>query len=185
MIIPNFISVDASLNCLVITSNIIKNKTIRVQKYLKTDNFSKDFYLILKKNKINLDLANLLLVNLGPGSYAGIRNILSCLKVLSIIKKIKLVGFTNNTMWKIVCKDKHKDCFRIINVNKKFFYLSTNKELKIQQLNKILSKKKVVSNYQYSGIFKKNLISFAYDIKDMKILVNKKLFIEKNINPKY
>ncbi|MDA7735892.1 hypothetical protein N8847_02280, partial [Pelagibacteraceae bacterium] len=74
MTVPNFISVDSTLNSLIITSNFSIKKKIIVKKYLKSDNFSNDFYLILKKNSIQLHKAKLLIVNLGPGSYAGIRN---------------------------------------------------------------------------------------------------------------
>ena len=62
MIIPKFISVDSTLNCLKITSNIQPKKEIMIKNYLKSDNFAEDFNQILKKkfysykkNKINFN----------------------------------------------------------------------------------------------------------------------------------
>jgi tRNA A37 threonylcarbamoyladenosine modification protein TsaB len=70
----------------------------------------------LKKNKIQLHKAKLLIVNLGPGSYAGIRNILSCMKVLSMIKKIKLIGVSNHHLCKIIDKKQKGSNIMILNI---------------------------------------------------------------------
>ncbi len=133
-----FISVDSTLNSLIITSNINKKKTIKVKNYLKSDNFSKDFSKILKENDINLDEARLLLVNLGPGSFVGIRNILSCLKVLSLIKSIKIVGFCNDDLWSIVKTNKKIAAYMIMYFNKKFLSLQSRfKEIKMDEFDRI------------------------------------------------
>ena len=186
MIVPNFISVDSTLNSLIITSNFSIKKKIIVKKYLKSDNFSNDFYLILKKNAIQLHKAKLLIVNLGPGSYAGIRNILSCMKVLSMIKKIKLIGISNYDLCKIIDK-KHKGSNRVIlNINKKFLDITKkSKQLKKKQFDSLLRKKKIVSNCEYNGIFKNNLIPLKYTHKEIELLIKQKLIIEKNLTPNY
>ena len=186
MIVPNFISVDSTLNSLIITSNFSIKKKIIIKKYLKSDNFSNDFYLILKKNAIQLHRAKLLIVNLGPGSYAGLRNILSCMKVLSMIKKIKLVGISNYHLYKII-KKKNKGLSKIIiNINNKFLDITKKtKQLEKKQFESLLRKKKIVSNYEYNGIFKNNLIPFKYTHKEIELLVKQKLIIEKNITPNY
>ena len=181
----NFISVDSTLNSLVITSNLEKKKTIRVLNYSKSDNFSKDFQKILHKNKINFLNAELLLVNLGPGSYAGIRNILSSLKVFSIIFGIKLVGFTNNSIGKVFCINRKLKNLVIISINNKFLNLYNYKDLKIEEFQGILETKKVVSNFKYNDNFKKNLVSFEYNASDIEFLIQNKLFIKKNLSPKY
>tara|TARA_B100001093_G_scaffold192780_1_gene185298 strand:+ start:3046 stop:3606 length:561 start_codon:yes stop_codon:yes gene_type:complete len=184
--VPNFISVDSTLNSLIITSNFSTKKKIIVKKYLKSDNFSNDFYLILKKSAIQIHRAKLLIVNLGPGSYAGIRNILSCMKVLSMIKKIKLIGISNYDLCKIIDK-KHKGSNRIIlNVNKKFLDITKkSKQLEKKQFDSLLRKKKIVSNYEYNGIFKNNLILFKYTHKEIELLIKQKLTIKKNLTPNY
>lgn len=186
MNIPNFISIDSTLNSLIITSNFGRRKKIQIKKYLKSDNFSKDFAQILKKNFIELSKARLLVVNLGPGSYAGIRNILTCMKVISVIKKIKIIGIFNYDLWKIVGKKKPTHSKLIMLIGKKFLDItSKHKKLEIEQIDRILSTKKIVSNYEYSGIFKNNLIPFNYNYKDIELLIKKKLIVEKNITPKY
>ena len=186
MTIPNFISVDSTLNSLIITSNFSIKKKIIVKKYLKSDNFSNDFYLILKKSAIQIHRAKLLIVNLGPGSYAGIRNILSCMKVLSMIKKIKLIGISNYDLCKIIDK-KYKGSNRVIlNINKKFLDITKkSKQLEKKQFDSLLRKKKIVSNYEYNGIFKNNLISFKYTHKEIELLIKQKLTIKKNLRPNY
>lgn len=186
MIVPNFISVDSTLNSLIITSNFSIKKKIIVKKYLKSDNFSNDFYLILKKNAIQLHKAKLLIVNLGPGSYAGIRNILSCMKVLSMIKKIKLIGISNYNLCKIIDK-KYKGSNRIIlNINNKFLDITRkSKQLEKKQFDSLLRKKKIVSNCEYNGIFKNNLIPLKYTHKEVELLIKQKLTIKKNLKPNY
>jgi len=186
VIVPNFISVDSTLNSLIITSNFSIKKKIIAKKYLKSDNFSNDFYLILKKNAIQLHKAKLLIVNLGPGSYAGIRNILSCMKVLSMIKKIKLIGISNYDLCKIIDK-KHKGSNRVIlNINKKFLDITKkSKQLEKKQFDSLLRKKKIVSNCEYNGIFKNNLIPLKYTHKEIELLIKQKLIIEKNLTPNY
>ena len=128
----------------------------------------------------------MLIVNLGPGSYAGIRNILACLKIISLIKKIKIVGIFNYDLWKIVGKKYPCHNRLIIQIGKKFLDIhNKHKKLEINQMDRLLSTKKIVSNYKYSGTFKKNLIPFKYDYKDIELLIKKKLIEEKNITPKY
>ena len=186
MTVPNFISVDSTLNSLIITSNFSIKKKIIIKKYLKSDNFSNDFYLILKKNAIELHKAKLLIVNLGPGSYAGIRNILSCMKVLSMIKKIKLIGISNHHLCKIIDKKQKGSNRMILNINKKFLDITKkSKQLEKKQFDSLLRKKKIVSNYEYNGIFKNNLIPFKYTHKEIELLIKQKLIIEKNITPNY
>ena len=186
MTVPNFISVDSTLNSLIITSNFSIKKKIIVKKYLKSDNFSNDFYLILKKNSIQLHKAKLLIVNLGPGSYAGIRNLLSCMKVLSMIKKIKLIGISNHHLCKIIDKKQKGSNRMILNINKKFLDITKkSKQLEKKQFDSLLRKKKIVSNYEYNGIFKNNLIPLKYTHKEIELLIKQKLIIEKNITPNY
>ena len=180
-----FISIDSTLNSLVITSNLQNKKTIRIKNYYKSDNFPQDFQKILVKNEINFSKIDLMLVNLGPGSYASIRNILSSLKIFSIIFGIKLLGYTNKSISKIFCTNRKLKNLTILSIGNKFININSNKVLKIEEFKDILFKKKVVSNFKYNGTFKNNLVSFDYNIDDIEILLKKKFFIEKNIAPKY
>ena len=108
------------------------------------------------------------------------------MKVLSMIKKIKLVGISNYDLCKII-KKKQKGPSRIVlNVNKKFLDITKkSKQLEKKQFDSLLRKKKIVSNYEYNGIFKNNLIPFKYTHKEIELLIKQKLTIKKNLTPNY
>ena len=58
-------------------------------------NFEKLMILIsqfLKKNKSSLDDIDVIYVNRGPGSFAGIRNSLSTIKALFLTKKLTIIA---------------------------------------------------------------------------------------------
>ena len=60
-------------------------------------NFEKLMILInefLKKNKSSIDDIDAIYVNRGPGSFAGIRNLLSTVKALFLTKKIDYYCFS-------------------------------------------------------------------------------------------
>ena len=120
MNIPKFLSIDSTLNSLRVTSNILPQTNFLVKNYLKSDNFSTDLKKILKKNSISLNEVQLLLINLGPGSYAGIRNVLASLKLISYIKSIKIAGFSNYDLIKILKNNKKLKI--ILFSNKKFIF---------------------------------------------------------------
>jgi len=103
-----------------------------------------------------------------------------------MIKKIKLVGISNYDLCKII-KKKQKEPSRIVlNVNKKFLDITKkSKQLEKKQFDSLLRKKKIVSNYEYNGIFKNNLIPFKYTHKEIELLIKQKLIIEEKINPNY
>ena len=60
-----------------------------------------------------------------------------------------------------------------------------SKQIERKQFESILREKKIVSNYEYNGIFKDNLIPFKYTHKEIGLLIKQKLIIEKNITPNY
>ena len=108
------------------------------------------------------------------------------MKVLSMIKKIKLIGISNYDLCKIIDK-KHKGSNRVIlNINKKFLDITKkSKQLEKKQFDSLLRKKKIVSNCEYNGIFKNNLIPLKYTHKEIELLIKQKLIIEKNLTPNY
>lgn len=74
----------------------------------------------------------------------------------------------------------------IMYFNKKFLSLQSRfKEIKMDEFDRIISKNKVVSNYEYNGIFKKNIVPFVYGFKEVETLIQKKLFYKKDLNPMY
>ena len=185
MIIPKFISVDSTLNCLKITSNIQPKKEIMIKNYLKSDNFSEDFNQILKKNFIPIKKIKLILINLGPGSYAGIRNVLSSIKVFALLNKILIVGFTNYDLMKVMNLNKKNKLKIIIYFNKKF-YLTNKKNINLDAFQKILKKQRVISNYEaQTTLEKKNIIPFEYDAQSIENIIKKRLYIQRKITPYY
>ena len=77
---------------------IISNKNIYTSsKENSKSNFDKITILInnfLKKNKISLDQLYEIYVNRGPGSFAGIRNSLSIVKGIHLVKNIDYFCFS-------------------------------------------------------------------------------------------
>ena len=52
----------------------------------------------LNKHKAHLDERFSVIVNLGPGSFSGVRTALAVAKGLEISKKVKLFGFKNTDL---------------------------------------------------------------------------------------
>ena len=108
------------------------------------------------------------------------------MKVLSMIKKIKLIGISNHHLCKIIDKKQKGSKRMILNINKKFLDITKkSKQLEKKQFDSLLSKKKIVSNYEYNGIFKNNLIPLKYTHKEIELLIKQKLIVKKNITPNY
>ena len=106
--------------------------------------------------------------------------------MLSMIKKIKLIGISNQDLCKIIGKKQKESSRIVLNINRKFLDITKkNKQLEKKQFDSLLRKKKIVSNYEYNGIFKNNLIPFNYTYKEIELLIKQKLTIEKKITPNY
>ena len=78
---------------MIITSNAIYNVTHENSKinYDKLIIILTDF---LKKNKLSFNEIESIYINRGPGSFAGIRNSLSTIKAIHMIKKIDYYCFS-------------------------------------------------------------------------------------------
>ena len=78
---------------MIITSNAIYNVTHENSKinYDKLIIILTDF---LKKNKLSLNEIESMYINRGPGSFSGIRNSLSTIKAIHMIKKIDYYCFS-------------------------------------------------------------------------------------------
>ncbi len=77
---------------------LILNKNVYTRTFTNSKkNYDKLTILInnfLLKNKINLNKINKIYVNRGPGSFAGIRNSLSIVKAIHLIKKIDYYSYS-------------------------------------------------------------------------------------------
>ena len=95
-IIMNNLIVDAAKDKIFLTFIVSKNIYTCSHENSKI-NFEKLMLLInefLKNNKSCLDDIDAIYVNRGPGSFAGIRNSLSTIKALFLIKKIDYYCFS-------------------------------------------------------------------------------------------
>ena len=94
--------IDAA-NEKIIFKIIDKNKTYTNEYDNIRKNFDKFAMLLFKfldKKKVNFELVEKVMVNLGPGKYSSIRTSISTLKALNLIYKFKIYGFSSKDVEK-------------------------------------------------------------------------------------
>ena len=94
--------IDAA-NEKIIFKIIDKNKTYTSEYDNSRKNFDKFAMLLfsfLDKKKVNFELVEKVMVNLGPGKYSSIRTSISTLKALNLIYKFKIYGFSSKDVEK-------------------------------------------------------------------------------------
>ena len=94
--------IDAA-NEKIIFKIIDKNKTYTNEYDNSRKNFDKFAMLLFKfldKKKVNFELVEKVMVNLGPGKYSSIRTSISTLKALNLIYKFKIYGFSSKDVEK-------------------------------------------------------------------------------------
>ena len=94
--------IDAA-NEKIIFKIIDKNKTYTSEYDNSRKNFDKFAMLLFKfldKKKVNFELVEKVIVNLGPGKYSSIRTSISTLKALNLIYKFKIYGFSSKDVEK-------------------------------------------------------------------------------------
>ena len=94
--------IDAA-NEKIIFKIIDKNKTYTNEYDNSRKNFDKFAMLLFKfldKKKVNFEIVEKVIVNLGPGKYSSIRTSISTLKALNLIYKFKIYGFSSKDVEK-------------------------------------------------------------------------------------
>ena len=94
--------IDAA-NEKIIFKIIDRNKTYTSEYDNSRKNFDKFAMLLFKfldKKKVNFELVEKVMVNLGPGKYSSIRTSISTLKALNLIYKFKIYGFSSKDVEK-------------------------------------------------------------------------------------
>ena len=140
------------------------------------------------------------LVNLGPGSFSGIRISLAVAKGIKLIKKVNLFGFNSFILNAAPYLEKYETVFSILKVNKKFYFLKYIKGKKndISQITEFHNKEKlneksvivISSEMKKEDIFKniaeKHRIIEDFDIRNnIEILIKKNLIENNLIKPVY
>ncbi len=140
------------------------------------------------------------LVNLGPGSFSGIRISLAVAKGIKLIKKVNLFGFNSFILNAAPYLEKYQTVFSILKVNKKFYFLKYIKGKKndISQITEFQNKEKlneksviVISSEMknedmFKNIAEKHRVIEDFDVKNnIEILIKKNLIENNLIKPVY
>ena len=159
-----------------------------------------DIFNLIKGTNIKTKEKFDVLVNLGPGSFSGIRISLAVAKGIKLIKKVNLFGFNSFILNAAPYLEKYETVFSILKVNKKFYFLKYIKGKKndISQITEFQNKEKlneksviVISSEMknedmFKNIAEKHRIIEDFDIKNnIEILIKKNLIENNLIKPVY
>ena len=140
------------------------------------------------------------LVNLGPGSFSGIRISLAVAKGIKLIKKVNLFGFNSFILNAAPYLEKYETVYSILKINKKIYFLKYIKGKKndISQITEFQNKEKlneksvivISSQMKNEDIFKniaeKHRVIEDFDVKNnIEILIKKNLIENNLIKPVY
>ena len=159
-----------------------------------------DILNLIKETNIKTKEKFDVLVNLGPGSFSGIRISLAVAKGIKLIKKVNLFGFNSFILNAAPYLEKYETVFSILKVNKKFYFLKYIKGKKndISQITEFQNKEKlneksvivISSQMKNEDIFKniaqKHTLIEDFDVKNnIEILIKKNLIENNLIKPVY
>ena len=159
-----------------------------------------DILNLIKRTNIKTKEKFDVLVNLGPGSFSGIRISLAVAKGIKLIKKVNLFGFNSFILNAAPYLEKYQTVFSILKVNKKFYFLKYIKGKKndISQITEFQNKEKlneksviVISSEMknedmFKNIAEKHRVIEDFDVKNnIEILVKKNLIENNLIKPVY
>ena len=159
-----------------------------------------DILNLIKETNIKTKEKFDVLVNLGPGSFSGIRISLAVAKGIKLIKKINLFGFNSFILNAAPYLEKYETVFSILKINKKFYFLKYIKGKKndISQITEFKNKEKlneksviVISSEiknedMFKNIAEKHRVIEDFDVKNnIEILIKKNLIENNLIKPVY
>ena len=151
----------------------------------------------LKHKKIEINNSFITIVNLGPGSFSGIRASISVAKGILLAKKVPIFSLNQFTL--LLGKElKNKlNYLIIIKVREKYFFLQTNPKSKCLLVNfknidkklKMNSKIKIISPIELKNDknlkkFKEKIIFKKYSLENIDFLLKYNL-LRKNLKPIY
>ena len=159
-----------------------------------------DILNLIKRTDIKTKEKFDVLVNLGPGSFSGIRISLAVAKGIKLIKKVNLFGFNSFILNAAPYLEKYETVFSILKVNKKFYFLKyiEGKKSDISQITEFQNKEKlneksviVISSEMknedmFKNIAEKHRVIEDFDVKNnIEILIKKNLIENNLIKPVY
>lgn len=154
---------------------------------------------ILKRKKVIVDSNFSILVNLGPGSFSGIRISIAIAKGIQIAKKINIYGYNNfflylanylNTQKNIISIHKTKNLYYFVEA--KFnngYQFSTPKEVDFEKINRknclIIIPEELKNNENFCNFNKDNLRYVKFSLNNVDLLIKNNLLQNKLIKPLY
>jgi tRNA A37 threonylcarbamoyladenosine modification protein TsaB len=176
----SFCSIDFTLGSLILIVKENNSDFVLVKdKFSNSENFITTFLDFFKHNNLKLENLNFFMVNLGPGGFVGLRNILASIKSISLINKTKVFGFNNFQILKTT----------IINLTYKKIALEVNNRFYIKDLkncDEFYSKFTVQNSLEVNS---SNIVKYSklpkYTSKNLQYILDNKLFIESKIFPIY
>jgi len=175
-----FCSIDFTLGCLILIAKENNSDfTFVKDKFSNSENFINILLDFFKENNLKIENLDFFMINLGPGGFVGLRNILSSIKSIALVKKIKVLGFNNFQILKttIVNQDYEKVALEVNNR----FYIKDLKNCddyysKFNSQNTL--EKKSGKIVKFSKLPK-------YTSKNLQYILDNKLFIDSKIFPIY
>ena len=175
-----FCSIDFTLGCLIL---IVKENnsdfTLVKDKFSNSENFINILLDFFKQNNLKLEDLNFFMINLGPGGFVGLRNILSSIKSIALVKKIKVLGFNNFQILKSTINDQDYEKVAL-EVNNRFY------------LKDIKNCDDYYSKFTVQNVLEKNsdkIVKFSklpkYTSKNLQYILDNKLFIDSKLFPIY
>jgi len=176
----SFCSIDFTLGSLILIVKENNSDFVLVKdKFSNSENFITTFLDFFKKNNLKLENLNFFMVNLGPGGFVGLRNILASIKSISLINKTKVLGFNNFQILKTT----------IINLTYEKIALKVNNRFYIKDLKNC---DEFYSNFTVQNSLEENssnIVKFSklpkYTSKNLQYILDNKLFIDSKIFPIY
>jgi len=183
---------------------ILKIKNNLFYKVLQKDNHSNDILMLeilslFKKNKRKLENISKIFVNLGPGSFSGIRGSIATSKGISLASKIHIFGYSSFQLLRFSYCEKTKPYGFLIKINNNYLlqlYGKVNKFGIVQKLSRdtiinILKKNIIVSSLNYSQnmdpeiLKSQNFKLIKVNYNKLELLYDNNLLQKKFIEPLY
>ena len=143
---------------------ILKIKNNLFYKVLQKDNHSNDILMLeilslFKKNKRKIDNISKIFVNLGPGSFSGIRGSIATSQGISLALKIHVFGYSSFQLLRSSFYEKIKPCGFLIKINNNYLFQTDEKVNKFGIVKK-LSRDMITNILKYNIVVSsiKNII---------------------------